>query len=189
MASQEVMEHNIYGDLKLLHPYWGWLLFFSILLIIGGILAIAYASVTSVVTVIMFGMLLICSGVFHLFAAFFERGTKGFFLSILASLLNFFIGVWILMSPVGAAIGLTFVLATFFVLSGFVRIGTAIIYRSEINWFIVLISGLISIALGAIIYAHWPISGLWVIGLFVGIEVFMAGWTLFALSMSARRAA
>lgn len=188
MASQEVMEHEIYRDLKALHPYWGWLLFLSLLLIAGGIIAISYASVTSVVTVMMFGLLLIFSGTFHLFAAFFARGTKGFFLSILVSLLNFFVGVWILMNPAGAAIGLTFVLAIFFILSGIVRIVTAMAYRKEINWGIVLFSGIISLMLGVLIYAHWPISGLWVIGLFVGIEVFMAGWTMLVLSMSARRA-
>jgi uncharacterized membrane protein HdeD (DUF308 family) len=42
--------------------------------------------------------------------------------------------------------------------------------------------------LGILIWRQWPLSGLWVIGLFVGIEMIMYGWTLVMLSMVARGA-
>jgi uncharacterized membrane protein HdeD (DUF308 family) len=35
----------------------------------------------------------------------------------------------------------------------------------------------------------WPLSGLWVIGLFVGIDMFFYGWWLASLALSARRLA
>lgn len=39
----------------------------------------------------------------------------------------------------------------------------------------VLASGIVSVLLGATVLAGWPVSGLWAIGLFVGIEMFVYG--------------
>jgi len=46
--------------------------------------------------------------------------------------------------------------------------------------------GVISLILGISIWQRWPYSGLWVIGLFVGIEMLLNGWSLVMLSLSAR---
>ena len=52
-----------------------------------------------------------------------------------------------------------------------------------------LVSGLISIALGAMILAQWPTSGFWVIGLFVAIEMIFNGWSSVFVALAARKAA
>jgi len=36
------------------------------------------------------------------------------------------------------------------------------------------------------IYSSWPVSGLWVIGLFVGIDMILSGWSWIVLSLGAR---
>jgi uncharacterized membrane protein HdeD (DUF308 family) len=52
-----------------------------------------------------------------------------------------------------------------------------------------LLSGLISILLGGMIIAKWPASGLWVIGLFVAIELIVNGWSYVFIALAARKAA
>ena len=43
------------------------------------------------------------------------------------------------------------------------------------GWYWPLLSGLASILLGGMIVAQWPASGLWVIGLFLAIELIVNG--------------
>jgi hypothetical protein len=38
-----------------------------------------------------------------------------------------------------------------------------------------------------LIWAQWPASGLWVIGLLVGIQLLFTGWALVMLALAAKR--
>lgn len=42
--------------------------------------------------------------------------------------------------------------------------------------------------MGAMIIAQWPVSGLWVIGLFVAIERIFNGWSYLFVAVAARKA-
>jgi uncharacterized membrane protein HdeD (DUF308 family) len=46
----------------------------------------------------------------------------------------------------------------------------------------------VSLLLGLLVYKQWPESGLWVIGLFVGIELIFNGWAWIMLSLCVRQA-
>jgi len=50
----------------------------------------------------------------------------------------------------------------------------------------VFVNGLVSVLLGAAIWRQWPLSGFWVIGLFVGIEMFLSGLSWLMLAMALR---
>ncbi len=47
-------------------------------------------------------------------------------------------------------------------------------------------SGIITLILGILVWAQWPVSGLWIIGLFIGIHLIFAGWTQVMLAFGAR---
>jgi uncharacterized membrane protein HdeD (DUF308 family) len=49
-----------------------------------------------------------------------------------------------------------------------------------------VLNGLITLILGVLVLAQWPVSGLWVIGMFVGIELIFYGGAWVALSLSLR---
>jgi uncharacterized membrane protein HdeD (DUF308 family) len=51
----------------------------------------------------------------------------------------------------------------------------------------VLLNGVVTLALGIMIWRRWPLSGLWVIGLFVGIEMLLYGWSLVMLAIAAKK--
>ena len=55
------------------------------------------------------------------------------------------------------------------------------------HWGWVLFNGLITFVLGLMIYQQWPLAGLWIIGLFVGIDMILSGWSWLLLSLSARK--
>ncbi len=57
------------------------------------------------------------------------------------------------------------------------------------HWGWVLFNGIITLILGIIIWRQWPVSGLWVIGLFIGIDLIISGWAWIMLSFAARQMA
>ena len=82
---------------------------------------------------------------------------------------------------------ITAILAWMFIIVGISRLLAAISLKGESGWFWILLSGLMTIALGVMILAKWPFSALWFIGLLVAIEMLMNGWTLVMLAFQAKR--
>jgi uncharacterized membrane protein HdeD (DUF308 family) len=41
--------------------------------------------------------------------------------------------------------------------------------------------------LGVLIWAHWPASAFWVIGLFIGVDLLLTGWWFITLTLLSRR--
>jgi hypothetical protein len=50
-----------------------------------------------------------------------------------------------------------------------------------------LFSGIMSILLGILIIVQWPVSGIWVVGFYVGIRMMMHGWLLMALGRTGQQ--
>ena len=80
---------------------------------------------------------------------------------------------------------LTLLIAMFLVFQGVFRIVAALAVRYP-HWGWVLLDGIVSLLLGILIWRRWPVSSLWVIGLFVGIEMLLNGWSLVMLSLAGR---
>ena len=90
-----------------------------------------------------------------------------------------------LRQPVLAAEGLTLVLAAAYLAGGMFRIVFALVERFP-SWGWVLLNGIITLLLGIAIWGQWPASGLWVLGLFVGIDLIVNGATWLALAVGVR---
>jgi uncharacterized membrane protein HdeD (DUF308 family) len=51
-----------------------------------------------------------------------------------------------------------------------------------------LASSIITLLLGVLILLEWPASGLFIIGLFIGIDLIFTGWVYIVSALSARSA-
>ena len=51
----------------------------------------------------------------------------------------------------------------------------------------ILLDGVVTLALGVMIWRQWPSSSLWVIGTLVGINMIMTGVTRLMINLAARR--
>jgi uncharacterized membrane protein HdeD (DUF308 family) len=71
---------------------------------------------------------------------------------------------------------------------GAFRIGATISTRMD-GGGMLLLSGIITLVLGLMIWNEWPFSGIWVIGLFVGIDLIFYSWWLVSLALSVRHLA
>ena len=78
-------------------------------------------------------------------------------------------------STATAAALLTLILGASLVASGIMRVILAFSMKQETPWIWILLSGAITLRLGLLILAHWPVSSLYILGLFLGIDLVMAG--------------
>jgi uncharacterized membrane protein HdeD (DUF308 family) len=139
-----------------------------------------------VASVLFFGWLMIAGGVMTCIHAFWkERGWGGFFIDLLTGILYVVVGFMIVANPGATAVALTLLIAMFLIFGGIFRIATSLAVRYP-NWGWVLLHGAVNLLLGILIWRQWPVSGLWVIGLFIGIEMLFNGWTLVMLALAAK---
>jgi uncharacterized membrane protein HdeD (DUF308 family) len=181
-----VIRDTVFGELK---KKWRWLLALGILLIVLGILGLWMSFAMTLATVMLFGALLLVGGAFQLLNAFQLKGWKSVLWHVLIALLYIAAGLVVFKDPVFASLSLTIALAWILVAVGILRIFMAFQLRPANGWGWPLVSGVISILLGAMILAQWPTSGFWVIGLFVAIEMIVNGWSSVFIALAARKAA
>ena len=174
-------------DLHALRRSWGWLVALGVVLILVGLLAISDPFVPTLATTVFIGGFLLAGGVLQLIAAFSSLRSRGFFVHLLAGVLDLVLGFLMVSRPGLAASALTLLLAAIFLGSGLVRIIAALSHRFH-NWGWVLLNGVIDLLLGVMIWQEWPASSLWVIGLFVGIDLVFSGWSCVMLGLAIRGA-
>jgi len=184
-SSSVPLKHPLFGDLS---RHWGWLLAVGILSVILGFLGLGMTFMLTIVSVLYFGVLMIVMGVVQLVECFKCAGWKSVALHALIGLLYLVVGIMIVMRPLLASIALTWTLAIILIVVGVTRLVVGFQHRgtSGAGWAIV--GGIITVLLGLMILAHWPASALWVIGLFLAIELIVNGWTEIFVALAARTA-
>lgn len=173
------------AEVEALRRSWGWFLLWGVLLIAAGIAAVAYPMLATVVSVQMFGILLLVAAGGQLAGAFAARGWGGVFLSVVCAALYLFAGMVLLERPLLGAAGYTLFLAMLFLAAGAARIAAGLLHRFS-GWGWAVVSGLVSGLLAVLIWQDMPGSTLWVIGTFVGIDLLFAGWSWVMLALGVR---
>jgi uncharacterized membrane protein HdeD (DUF308 family) len=167
---------------------WKWLLFLGIAFLILGIIGLSRAFTLTIASVYFFGFLILIGGAIQLFDSFKCKGWKGIIWHLIISIIYILVGIQIIVRPLVASTMITLVIAIGIILVGILRVVMAIQHRGLSNWGWPLFSGIVSILLGLIIAARWPVSGLFVIGLFVAIELIIHGWSYLFLALAAKGA-
>jgi uncharacterized membrane protein HdeD (DUF308 family) len=153
----------------------------GILLVIGGTFALFASVLTSLVSVIFIGSMLIAVGIFEMIAAFRLRKEAPVVPYFLSGLLAVVVGALFLYKPLASLASVTLLIAGYLFASGLFRGITAVMERYP-RWGWDVAYGLIVIALGAYVAGSWPISSFWVLGTVVAAEIIARGATLIAAS-------
>jgi uncharacterized membrane protein HdeD (DUF308 family) len=173
-------------DIQEIAQHWKWFLGLGIVSIILGTFALGSSVLVTLASVVLFGWILLLMGGIEVGHAFWQRQWGGFFLHLVNGILSIVVGFLLATSPSASAVVLTLLLAMFFMAGGLFRIFTALMMRFP-SWGWRLLNGIVTLVLGILIWNRWPVSGLWVIGLFVGIDLIFAGWSSVMLALAARR--
>jgi uncharacterized membrane protein HdeD (DUF308 family) len=171
--------------LSALRGNWLWFVVLGCVLVALGIIALGSVVIASLAAAVAIGIVLLLAGVGEVIGAFWCRGWSGFFLELLSGVLSIVVGLLFLRAPLNALAALTLLIACFLMVGGIFKIVAAVSYRFA-AWGWSLASGIIDVILGVMIWQEWPASALWVIGLFVGINLLFRGINWIALGLALR---
>jgi uncharacterized membrane protein HdeD (DUF308 family) len=164
----------------------GTFLFFGIAMVVLGAIAATISFATTMGTVMLLGGIMVAAGIAESIHAFSARRRENTFLNVLSSLVYLGIGAMMLFNPLVGAMSLTLLGCTFLFTVGIIRLVHGVRHTEDRHWGWFVFGGIVDMALGTLIVMGWPVSALWVIGLFVGLEMMMYGFTTMALAMAIR---
>jgi uncharacterized membrane protein HdeD (DUF308 family) len=164
-----------------------WYLIQSILMILGGILALIYPIVSSVAVVLFLGWILIISGIVQGISLIGAQNVPNFWLQLISVALSVIVGVLFVRHPGEDLLTLTLLLIVFFMVEGISKLIFALTIRPFPNWGWVLASGIIGILLSFYLWSSLPITAVWLLGMLLGIQLICEGAALGYLAWQVRQ--
>ncbi|RUM40001.1 MAG: HdeD family acid-resistance protein [Desulfobulbus sp.] len=188
--AEKITTSIVVVDLEELPRKWGWLLALGILMLVTGSLGLFMSITMTLVTVLFFGAMILVNGTFSLVQTIIDREEKwrGRMVHVLLAVLYICSGALVLANPAAASAALTLLLAGMFFGLGGIRILHGFQLRKlGWKWVMPVLVGAVDILFALILALSWPVSGLWVIGVFVSVELIMYGWMLTFTALAARK--
>lgn len=146
------------------------------LLLLGGVFCILAPLVTGIAIAYLVGAAMVIAGGSLLLSAlggdalWLARGAN----AALGLLLIVF-GVIVFLDPVASLAALTVLLGIWMLATGVVVVAAA--FGTDEQWLGLLVGG-ISIVLGVLIFAEWPLSGDWAVGVLLGVQLIVLAFRL-----------
>jgi uncharacterized membrane protein HdeD (DUF308 family) len=167
---------------------WKRFLFQGIVMVILGILAVAWPAVATIAVDLYVGWLFLISGMVGLVAMFSVRDFPAFLWTLLTAALAMAAGVLLIWKPDQGVESLTIVLTALFIAEGIFQIVGSFAYRDVMpdSWGWMCVSGICDLLLAAVLIAYWPVSASWALGLIVGINLITSGVAIVTVAIEAR---
>ncbi len=167
---------------------WGSVVAAGAVMVLLGLLAIAFADAAGHALLTLIGWLLIIGGGLQLAVAFRTRRWRGGSMGLLVPGLRVAVGILFLFAPGAWAASIALLLALFFLVDGAFRVLMALAARPAPGWGSILLGGCAALLLGLLILSEWPGNSAWVLGLLFGVHLLLDGWATLMLATAARAA-
>lgn len=155
----------------------------GVVLILGGVAALLAPLAVSVAITLIVGVSFLVGGLVNAWAALVDardRLAHGIF-----ALLGLLLGISFIANPLGGLVSLTVLAGVLFLVSGATRLWLAWQRRDHPAFWMLLVSGALSVLLGAIIFADVG-GATGILGILLGVELVFAGIGLVTLSRMSR---
>ena len=174
-------------DVAPLRAKWGWIVALGVVYVFAGFVSLGSVVMATVASVLIVGVMMIVAGAAEIINAFQIKSWGKFLIWALLGVLYIVAGFVTFENPLFAAVLLTLLLGASLVASGVVRLFLAFNMRREMPWIWVAFSAVITLLLGVLILARWPINSVYILGLFLGIDLVMAGAGWIGLGLGLHR--
>lgn len=183
---QEEFESAMRRGLK---EHWRLFTLQGVLLVILGGLSIALPVLASVTVSAFIGWLLFFAGIMRAVSIISSPRAPGYWSSLLLAILTAILGFVLAWYPLQGAVTLTMLLTAYFIVHGVATFFFAFSIKGETGrWILLIFSGLIDFLLAGLIIAEWPSTTLWVLGLYVGVNMMLTGFGFIFAALGARSA-
>ncbi|MGJ8525140.1 hypothetical protein LMG33818_000848 [Halomonadaceae bacterium LMG 33818] len=159
---------------------WKWTLGIGIIMLIIGIIAMGNLVATTAVSIYIVGIFMLVAGVLQIIHGFQQHSHRVFW--IVAGLLYAIAGILALSNPLVFSSVLTLWLGIMLIFSGISRLFSLGAVHNNRGW--VIVSSIITALLGIMLVAGWPVTGLWVIGMFLAFDLLFQGISFILLGLS-----
>ncbi len=159
----------------------------GVLLIVFGMVAVGSPFLAAVAVNVVVAWLIVLAGVVHLMLAFRAHGAGSMLWKLLVGIAYLCFGGYLIVHPALGVASLTLLLASLFLVEGVLDIVLYVKMRPIHGSSWVLLDGIVTLALGAMIYMQWPSSSAWAIGTLVGISMIFSGVARVAMSLAVRK--
>ena len=158
----------------------GWMTAIAIVMIVLGIIAIAFPFFATIASTVLFGWIFIFAGIAQIVFAFQSRGAGQVVWKVILGMLYFLSGIFVIVKPLEGVLAFTIVLGFTIFLQGMIQVSLAFQMRwLSPNWGWMLVSGLMGIIFGIFVWSSSPLSATWLIGTLIGINLLFDGiWML-----------
>ena len=165
----------------------GWTIALSVVMIVAGILAIIMPPIAGIAVTILFGWLLIVSGIAHLIYAWHTRGTGAIIWELLLGGVYLFVGLYTLLHPLLGMVSLTLVLSVYLFMEAVLEFILAVRLRPLAGSGWLFVDGIVTLLVAFMIWRSWPSSSAWALGVLVGVSMLFSGMTRLMISLAVRK--
>ncbi len=174
-------------ELLTLRSRWGWLLVFGLAICVLGLLALSFVVFATVASIYYVGATMLVAGILQIAYAFQVRGSGPFFTWLLVGLVYVLAGILALVNPLLTSTFLTLLLAVSLVFVAVLRFASGLALRPAASGTWLVISGVIALIAGILVFSGWPSNSLWIIGLLLAVDLFFHGSALAIFALMLRR--
>ncbi|MBC7204378.1 MAG: HdeD family acid-resistance protein [Pusillimonas sp.] len=172
--------------LSSLSDRWGWFVALGAIMVVLGLVALAHVVAATLVSVLFIAVLMIIGGIGQLIHAWRLKQMSGFVFWTIGGVLYLGAGVLALFRPEAGASLLTLLFGATLIGSGALRLWIWFNNRAQQGWQWLALSGAVTLLVGLLIAFGWPGNSVWVLGLILGIDLLIQGWTLLFIGLALR---
>lgn len=156
----------------------------GVILLVLGVLAVAFPFATTIAFKTVIGWLFLIGALGHFYGAWNADTPTRRGVDVVQGIIFGLIGVWLAFFPLGGIVTLTVLLAIVFILQGLLEVLMASRLSQFPGWKWMLFSGGVAILAGVLIFAELPSSATWAIGLLLGVNLLSSGFSYLMVSMA-----
>jgi len=164
-----------------------WFIVLGVILLAAGVFATANLFMATFVSVLLVGAMMIVGGIVEIIHAFGVRTWGGFALWLLTGILYTLAGVLTFYNPLLATAVITLMIAASLVAAGVVRIWAGFTQRGSSGWGWIVAGGIVTLLVGLIIMMRWPVNSLWVLGIFLAVDLMVQGLSYVTYGLGFKR--
>ena len=154
----------------------------GIVLIALGVAAVLTPAVAGSAVVMVIGFILLVAGIVPVVRGLKAEAGMEKAMSLILGIIIALAGIAVIGHPLLGLAFLTLLLVAYFVAEGVWKIVVSFRYKPATGWKWLLASGVLSLLLGLLIWNQWPVSGMWAVGVLVGVNLFGTGLALVTLA-------
>lgn len=164
---------------------WGWILANGILSVLIGLIAMLWPVPATFAATLIFGALLVASGIGAFVAAFGGKRHETRWYDALFGILSVIVGILVVFKPFLGALSLTLLAVSWLWVRGALEIYWA--FRFRRNRWLMLLLGVVNLVLGWFILATIPFTALTLPGFILGVSFLVGGITEISIALGWRK--